>query len=94
MLPLFRKVTFERGYSTLLKDLGIDGFEIADLGIGSTRTWHGETKIQVSSVCQFVYTNEHLDPDDDESEDVHPPTYTYNPTVNIKGKNNEYQEGH
>ena len=54
-IPLFGKIKFEKNYCNYI--LGLPGAEIANLGIGSYKTWHGEAELRIETCDALLMLN-------------------------------------
>ena len=57
LVPLFGPVDLEKGYRSLVKQVGMLGPDvtITDLGVGDVHTWHGSTEVRVKG-CPAIVT--------------------------------------
>ena len=61
LVPLFGHVDLEKGYGSLVEQVGMLGADvtITDLGVGGVHTWHGSTEVRVKG-CPAIVTLEGL----------------------------------
>lgn len=61
LMPLFGPVYLEKGYGSLVEQVGMLGPDvtITDLGVGGVNTWHGSTEVRVKG-CPAIATLEGL----------------------------------
>ena len=68
LIPLFGKVELEKTYRALLEALGNPSFfHLKNLGVGSVKTWHGQTELRVNACVAIStpYLDEYDSADDD-----------------------------
>ena len=85
LVPLFGPIDLEKGYRSLVEQVGMLGpdITITDLGVGDVHTWHGSTEVRVKG-CPAIVTLEglgggYVENSDGETDDVDLP-------VNFEGK--------
>ena len=88
LVPLFGHVDLEKGYGSLVEQVGMLGADvtITDLGVGGVNTWHGSTEVRVNG-CPAIVTLEDLgdcyeENSDGETDDVDFPEQS----VSFEGK--------
>ena len=56
LVPLFGHVDLEKGYGSLVEQVGMLGADvtITDLGVGGVHTWHGSTEVRVKGCPAIV----------------------------------------
>ena len=61
LVPLFGPVDVEKGYGSLVEQVGLLGPDVTltDLGVGGVHTWHGSTEVRVKG-CPAIVTLEGL----------------------------------
>ena len=61
LVPLFGPVYLEKGYRSLIKQVGMlaPDVTVTDLGVGGVNTWHGSTEVRVKG-CPAIVTLEGL----------------------------------
>lgn len=70
LVPLFGPLYLEKGYRSLVEQVGVLGPEVTimDLGVGGVNTWHGSTEVRVKG-CPAIATLEGLGDGDEENSD-------------------------